>query len=91
MSRDNHVICPYNMAAVSVDPPFQILQTDFSASQKTTKDNDDDDDDDDDDNDKDFIYTAKQDQRNLNVKTAGTNLCAVGKMFQITLAINTPY
>ena len=34
-----------------------------------------------------FIYTSKIDQLNLNIKTAGINLCAVVKPFQISVAI----
>ena len=33
-----------------------------------------------------FIYTAKIDQLNLNIKTAGINLCAVDKIFQISVS-----
>ena len=40
-----------------------------------------------------FIYPAKIDQLNLNIKTAGINLCAVDKIFQISvyLAIKKNY
>ena len=34
-----------------------------------------------------FIYTSKIDELNLNIKTAGINLCAVVKPFQISVAI----
>ena len=38
-------------------------------------------------NNNNFIYTSKIDQLNLNIKTAGINLCAVVKPFQISVAI----
>ena len=36
-------------------------------------------------NNNNFIYTGKIDQLNLNIKTAGINLCAVDKIFQISV------
>ena len=33
-----------------------------------------------------FIYIAKIDQLNLNIKTAGINLYAVDKIFQISVS-----
>ena len=38
-------------------------------------------------NNNNFIYTSKIDQLNLNIKTAGINLCAVVKQFEISVAI----
>ena len=37
-------------------------------------------------NNNNFIYTAKIDQLNLNIKTAGINLCTVDKIFQISVS-----
>ena len=37
-------------------------------------------------NNNNFIYTAKIDQLNLNIKIAGINLCAVDKIFQISVS-----
>ena len=36
------------------------------------------------DNCNNLIYTAEIDQLNLNIKTAGINLCTVDKIFQIS-------
>ena len=36
-------------------------------------------------NNNNFIYTAKIGHVNLNIKTAGINLCAVDKIFQISV------
>ena len=37
-------------------------------------------------NNNNFIYIAKIDQLNLNIKTAGINLCAVDKIFQFSVS-----
>ena len=37
-------------------------------------------------NNNNFIYIAKIDQLNLNIKTAGINLYAVDKIFQISVS-----
>ena len=42
-------------------------------------------------NNNNFIYIAKIDQLNLNTKTAGINLCAVDKLFQISVSNKKNY
>ena len=42
-------------------------------------------------NNNNFIYIAKIDQLNLNIKTAGINLCELIKYLKLVLAIKKDY
>ena len=56
-----------------------VLKSEMNMTSKLTNNNSN-------NNNNNFIYTAKIDQLNLNIKTAGINLCTVDKIFQISVS-----